>query len=101
MTLLTMNNSDFKSSHQVLSDLDKLFCTKSTNKDIVFNTNQNTTLHPHFAYNPILNKIVQINPDQLWFWNPEWLQDEMMIETELQNGDYEDFDNIDDFIENL
>lgn len=38
------------------------------------------------------------DPDQAWFWTPEWQAGEREADEDLQTGNYEDFDSIDDFI---
>lgn len=38
------------------------------------------------------------DPDQAWFWTAEWQTAEREADENLRNGDYEDFDKIDDFI---
>lgn len=43
----------------------------------------------------------EIDPDQLWYWAPAWQLMEFEAENDLQNGDYDDFQTMDDFIESL
>jgi len=54
-----------------------------------------------YAIHPITNTLVEINPEQAWFWSPEWIAEEMVVDEELRLGEYEEFDNIDDFIDSL
>lgn len=42
-----------------------------------------------------------IDPDQSWFWTPEWQTKEREADADLAAGRYEDFDNIDDFVNSL
>ena len=39
--------------------------------------------------------------DQRWFWTPEWQAEELVVESELATGQFEDFDNMDDFLTTL
>jgi hypothetical protein len=38
------------------------------------------------------------DPDQAWFWTPEWQAGEREADEDLQTGNHEDFDSMDDFI---
>lgn len=39
--------------------------------------------------------------DQRWFWTPEWQAEELAVESELATGQFENFDNMDDFLATL
>ena len=39
--------------------------------------------------------------DQHWFWTPEWQAEELAVESELATGQFEEFDNMDDFLATL
>jgi hypothetical protein len=54
-----------------------------------------------YAIHPITWELVEIDPEQLWFWTPKWQAGECKVEKDLQLGRYEDFDSMDDFIANL
>lgn len=41
------------------------------------------------------------DPDQAWFWTPEWQAGERQTDEDLRTGNYEDFDTMDDFITSL
>ena len=43
----------------------------------------------------------RLRPDQSWFWMPQWQAMESEANEDLVSGDYEDFDTLDDFIEDL
>ena len=45
--------------------------------------------------------LIQIDPDQAWFWTPEWLKGELQAEEDIKNGNYKSYDNIEDFINDL
>ena len=45
--------------------------------------------------------LAERDPDQAWFWTAEWQAAEQKADEDLQNGDYEDFDTMDDFIASL
>jgi|GEM_PF-3883485 len=53
-----------------------------------------TSSESKHAFNPVLNRFVKIDPTQIWFWNSEWLKDELKVEEELRIGDFEEFDNM-------
>jgi hypothetical protein len=44
---------------------------------------------------------VETDPDQAWFWSPEWQAREQQADDDLRLGRYEDFDNMDDFLNSL
>lgn len=54
-----------------------------------------------FRIDPHTGELVEIDPEQLWFWTEEWQAKEREVDEELRRGDYEVFDNIDDFIDSL
>lgn len=45
-----------------------------------------------------VNYLAERDPDQAWFWTPEWQAGEREADEDLQTGNYEDFDSMDDFI---
>jgi hypothetical protein len=54
-----------------------------------------------YAYSPFTNGIVEIDPDQAWFWTREWLDGELEAENDIKTGDYQEYDSVDDFIASL
>ena len=54
-----------------------------------------------FVVHPQTGRIVEIDPEQLWFWTPEWQAGERLVDEELRSGQYEEFDNMDDFLATL
>jgi hypothetical protein len=42
-----------------------------------------------------------IDPDQAWFWTPEWQAAEREVDAEIAAGNYKDFATMDDFIADL
>ena len=44
---------------------------------------------------------IEIDPDQFWFWMPEWQAGEREVDEELQSGQYEELDSMDDFLATL
>lgn len=48
-----------------------------------------------------VNYLAERDPTQAWFWTTEWQASERETEAELECGDYEDFDTMDDFITSL
>lgn len=47
----------------------------------------------------ICNESKDVDPDQAWFWTPEWQAGEREADEELRRGEYEEFDSIGGFIE--
>ena len=44
---------------------------------------------------------VEIDPDQAYFWTPECQAKEREADEDIARGDYEDFDNMEDFLSSL
>lgn len=44
---------------------------------------------------------VAIDRSQAYFWSKRWQQAEQEAEADLENGRYQDFENMDDFIQSL
>lgn len=42
-----------------------------------------------------------MNVDQWWFWADEWQTLEDEVDEDLRNGQYEDFDTMEDFLDSL
>ena len=45
--------------------------------------------------------LAERDPDQAWFWTPEWQAGERQADEDLRTGNYEDFDTMDDLIASL
>lgn len=41
------------------------------------------------------------DPEQAWFWTPEWQAKEREADDAIAQGNYQDFDSADDFINSL
>jgi hypothetical protein len=54
-----------------------------------------------YAVHPETKTRVEIDPDQAWFWTPEWQERERQADEDLRLGRYEEFDSFDDFIDSL
>lgn len=48
-----------------------------------------------------LKRPKHVPKDQGWFWSKEWQRMEKEVDKALTKGDYQDFDNVDDLIEEL
>lgn len=46
-------------------------------------------------------KPANISSDQAWFWTKEWQQGEREVDEALKNGEYTDFESVDDLISKL
>ena len=101
MTDLTIKPSDIGVSHEFLYGIENVLFTKTTTNIIRVCEEHSTSSKVMYAFNPVINTIVEIDPHQAWFWKPEWLKDELTAEKELRSGDYKEFDSIDDFIDSL
>jgi len=55
----------------------------------------------YYAIHPTSKERVEIDPDQIWFWTPEWQAGERQVDEDLQSGNYEEFDDIKEFIDSL
>lgn len=42
--------------------------------------------------------LVERDPDQAWFWTPEWQAGERQADEDLRPVNFDDFDTMDDFI---
>lgn len=101
MTILTISNSDIGITQKVLKGVEDILFTKTSGNDIKISASQSASSKTVYAFNPVLEIFVEIDPDQAWFWKPEWLAEELNAENELRAGEFEEFDNIDDFIDSL
>lgn len=54
-----------------------------------------------YVIHPVTGAQVEIDPEQEWFWTTEWQSGEREVDDELRTGNYEEFDDIDDFIDSL
>ncbi|MEA3308126.1 MAG: hypothetical protein U9Q70_01260 [Chloroflexota bacterium] len=45
--------------------------------------------------------LVPFDPEQIYFWTPEWQAAEREVDAQLLAGDYEDFATMEDFIASL
>lgn len=45
--------------------------------------------------------LVEIDPNQAWFWTSEWLKGEIQAEKDMKSGNFKSYDNIEDFINDL
>jgi hypothetical protein len=45
--------------------------------------------------------LAERDPEQAWFWTAEWQAGEREADEDLWTGNYEDFENMDDFIASL
>ena len=54
-----------------------------------------------YAVDPVTNERVRIDPEQAWFWTPEWQAREREADDDLREGRYQIVDDLDDFFNNL
>jgi hypothetical protein len=45
--------------------------------------------------------IESIDPEQAWFWTPEWQAQEKKTDEDIATGRYKDFASMDDLLEDL
>ena len=53
------------------------------------------------VFNPMKKSFVEIDPSQAWFWSEEWIKDEIDAERDIADGNYEVYEDIDDFLASL
>jgi len=46
-------------------------------------------------------KTIKVPRDQAWFWSPEWQAKEREADKDLAAGDYQDFNKLEDLLEEL
>ncbi len=66
-----------------------------------WNQQMDTYNNPVYIIHPTGGKLLEVDPNQLWFWTSEWQAGEQQVESELIAGEYEDFDNLDDFFRDM
>ena len=54
-----------------------------------------------YAIHPKTGETVEIDPEQAYFWTEAWQEGERQVDKDLAEGNYETFDDIDDFIASL
>lgn len=99
MTILTLHTNQTQST-PLLSK----FCVsveQTAKKFFSWNQQMDTYNNPVYIIHPINGKILEVDPNQLWFWTSEWQAGERQAESELLAGEYDDFDNLDDFFEDM
>lgn len=101
MTVMNVSQSDIGFSQKVLYGIEKMFSNKTSTEIIKVSREQSDTIKTMYAFNPVTKTLVEIDPAQAWFWKPEWLDGEIQAEQDLRSGNYEEFDNLDDFIDSL
>lgn len=101
MAVLRVHYSDIDFTQRVLLGVEKMFHTKTSSAFFEISSRHSTESKAMYAVHPITKMLVEIDPEQAWFWSPEWLAEEMVVNDELRFGKYEEFDNLDDFIDSL
>jgi len=101
MTIMNISQSDIGFTQKVSYGIGKMFSTKTSTETFKISREKSDTIKTMYAFNPITKTLVEIDPTQAWFWEPEWLNGEVRAEQELRSGNYEEFDNLDDFIDSL
>lgn len=46
-------------------------------------------------------RTIKVPREQAWFWSPEWQRKEIEAEKDLRNGQYEDFESVEDLLKDL
>ena len=54
-----------------------------------------------YAIHPQTHERVEIDPNQAWFWTKEWQENERRADEDKRAGRFQEFDNMDDFIDSL
>jgi hypothetical protein len=102
MTVLKIASNQMQSTLSIL----KLFgdlAEKDTKTDFHLQEESSTDESEDVMYilHPMTQKLVEIDPEQRWFWTEEWQIGERQVEQDLAAGDYEDFENMDDFFADM
>lgn len=101
MTVLNVRLEEYQSTHRILN-VKQAFFSQTADKFISVKEDQITrSRETLYAVHPVTHQLVEIDPEQTWFWTAEWQADEMRVEEELASSEYEDFDSIDDFLASL
>lgn len=90
MTVLTIERTQFTLSGPSCQD-----------SRVLSDSQSRTESGTCYAVHPATRELVEIDPEQRWFWTPEWQAGERMVEEDLRLGRYEDFDSMDDFLQSL
>ncbi len=101
MTVMNISRTDIGVAQKVLYGIEKMFTTRTSTESIKVSREQSDSSKAMYAFNPITKALVEIDPTQAWFWKSAWLAEEIQAEEELNSGEYEEFDNIDEFIDSL
>lgn len=54
-----------------------------------------------YTMHPKSGERVEIDPAQAWFWTEEWQAKEREADADLEAGRYDQFDDVDDFMNSL
>jgi hypothetical protein len=54
-----------------------------------------------YTVHPKTGERVEIDPAQVWFWTEEWQAKEREADADLETERYEEFDDMDDFLDSL
>lgn len=54
-----------------------------------------------YAFNQLTGEVVEIDPEQAWFWTDEWQAKEREAEEDFREGWYEEVEDIDAFFDSL
>ena len=101
MTLLNPSNTDIGFTQKACYPIEKLATTKTPSGTVCINKDESDSIKTMYAYNPITKTLVEIDPTQAWFWQPDWLNSELEVNQELSSGNFEEFDDLDALIDSL
>ncbi len=54
-----------------------------------------------YSVHPKSGDVIEIDPDQAWFWTPSWQAGEREVDDDLAAGTYEEFASMDEFLNTL
>lgn len=61
---------------------------------MVLSLSRNSTSSPRYVF-------YVTDENQAWFWTEEWQRGEDMVDDYIQRGEFEEFNNMDDFLRSL
>ena len=54
-----------------------------------------------YSVHPKSGDVIEIDPDQAWFWTPSWQAGEREVDDDLAADKYEEFGSMDEFLNTL
>ncbi|MBN1148410.1 MAG: hypothetical protein JXA78_14215 [Anaerolineales bacterium] len=101
MTVLTVDETQQNFGAKSIPIFPGSVSSKSSDDTILVGSSRTNQSAKMYAVHPLTNTLVEIDPEQAWFWTRDWLHGELEAENEIRTGNYEEYSSIDDFIASL